>query len=166
MKKTIRTLIAWAAAMLLTIAPAAVYGEQLPKGTASPPPTAPHAGREHTPPRSGERNLRAGGHFIISETADLLGMGREELIASLKSGKTLAGLAREKKGWSEDQYVQKLSEAASLKLDGFVREGKLTQEDAAKLKPGLPTLIKRSLHRAAQLHQGKPSQPPAATKAP
>lgn len=118
------------------------------------------------PPRSGERNLRAGGHFIISETADLLGMGREELIASLKSGKTLAGLAREKKGWSEDQYVQKLSEAASLKLDGFVREGKLTQEDAAKLKPGLPTLIKRSLHRAAQLHQGKPSQPPAATKAP
>lgn len=166
MKKTTRTITAWAAAMMLTIAPAAAYGEQLPKGTATPPPVSPHTGREHAPPRSGDRNFRAGGHFIISETAELLGMGREELITSLKSGKTLSGLAQEKKGWSQDQYVQKLSDAASLKLDGFVREGKLTQEDAAKLKPGLPTLIKRSLSRAAQLHQGKPSPPPAATKAP
>lgn len=156
---------------MLALSPAAAFGEQLPKGTATPPPASPHAGREHTgrehpPHRSGDRNLRAGGHFIISETAELLGMGREELIASLKSGKTLTGLAQEKKGWSEDQYVQKLSDAASLKLDGFVKEGKLTQEDAAKLKPGLPTLIKRSLSRVAQLHQGKPSPPPAATKAP
>ncbi|MEK4007352.1 hypothetical protein [Paenibacillus sp. FSL H3-0333] len=166
MKKTTRTLTAWAAAMMLALSPAAAFGEQLPKGRATPPPASPHTGREHTPPRSGERNLRAGGHFIISETAELLGMGREELIASLKSGKTLAGLAQEKKGWSEDQYVQKLSDAASLKLDGFVKDGKLTQEDAAKLKPGLPTLIKRSLSRVAQLHQGKPSPPPAATKAP
>ncbi|QUL57472.1 hypothetical protein KDC22_13930 [Paenibacillus tritici] len=166
MNKSTRTIIAGATALMLTMAPAAAYAEQPSRGRATAAPDSMHAGQEHHHPRGGDRNFRAGGHFILSETAKLLGISRPELIDSLKSGKTLSGLAQEKKGWSEDQYIQKLSEAASLKLDEFVKDGKLTQEDAAKLKPGLPLLIKRSLSRTAQLHQIKPSQQPAATKSP
>lgn len=153
---------------MLTSAPASAWAEQPPRATPAAQPHSVHAGREHGQPHHhhGEHNFRAGAHFIINETAALLGMDRSELTRSLGSGKTLAGLAQEKKGWSEDQYVQKLSEAASLKLDELVRDGKLKQEDAAKLKPGLPVLIKRSLNRTAQLHQVRPSPQPAATKAP
>lgn len=166
MNQSIRTLIVWAAAMILTAAPVSAWAEQPPRSTPGAPRDSVHAGPEHGHPHNRERNFRAGAHFIVNETAKLLGMDRPELIRSLASGKTLAGLAQEKKGWSEDQYVQKLSEAASLKLDELVREGKLKPEDAVKLKPGLPVLIKRSLSRAAQLHQVKPSPSPAATKAP
>lgn len=166
MDKRIKAITAFAAALMLAAAPASAWAEQPPRATPAAQPDHIHAGREHGHPHHGERSFRAGAHFIVNETARLLGMDRSELIKSLASGKTLAGLAREKKGWSEDQYVQKLSEAASLKLDEFVREGKLKPEDAVKLKPGLPVLIKRSLARTAQLHQVKPSPSPAATQAP
>ncbi|WP_238649852.1 hypothetical protein [Paenibacillus piscarius] len=168
MSQRTRTITVWAAAIMLAAAPVSAWAEQPPRATPGAPRDSVHAGPEHGHPHHhhGERNFRAGAHFIVNETAGLLGMDRSELIRSLASGKTLAGLAKEKKGWSEEQYVQKLSEAASLKLDEFVREGKLKPEDAAKLKPGLPVLIKRSLNRTAQLHQVKPSPSPAATKAP
>lgn len=164
MNNNIKRITALAAAVMLTMAPAAAFAENPSASTPTSAPDSIHAGKEHGHPHGANRNFRAGGHFIINETAKLLEMDRSELVDSLKAGKTLYALAQEKKGWSEDQYIQKLSEAASLKVDESVKDGRITKEDADKLKAGLPVMIKLSLSRTAQFHQTKPSQQPAAPK--
>ncbi|KAI7247725.1 hypothetical protein KC345_g11933 [Hortaea werneckii] len=153
---------ALAAAVLLTLAPAAAFAENSSASTPTAAPESVHAGKEHFHPHGRDKSFRAGGHFIINETAKLLEMDRSELVDSLKAGKTLYALAQEKKGWSEDQYIQKLSEAASLRLDESIKDGRLTKDEAAKLKAGLPAMIKLSLSHTAHYHQVKPSQQPAA----
>lgn len=63
-------------------------------------PTAPDShssDKDHRPHPGKDGRYRAGGHFIIFETAKLLEMDRIELINSLKAGKTLTELALEKK---------------------------------------------------------------------
>ncbi|AHV97184.1 hypothetical protein [Paenibacillus sabinae] len=82
------------------------------------------------------------GHFIFTESAKLFGMECSALAESLKSGKSLADIAKEKKGWTEDQYVQKLAEAAGSRIDKGVAEGRFTQEQARQLKSGLPAMLK------------------------
>jgi hypothetical protein len=160
MNSNIRRITALTTAVMLALAPAAAFAEKPSASTPTAAPESIHAGKEH----GGNKNFRAGGHFIINETAKLLEMERSELTDSLKAGKTLYALAQEKKGWSEEQYIQKLSEAASLKVDESVKDGRITKEDADRLKAGLPAMIKLNLSHTARLHQVKPSQQPAAPK--
>lgn len=100
-----------------------------------------------------DEKLRAGGHFIIKETSKLLDMECSALKESLKSGKTLPELALEKKGWTEDQYVQKLAESAGRNLDQAVAEGRLTQAEANKLKERLPTFLKIKINNMGNLQR-------------
>ncbi|MBY9082249.1 hypothetical protein KIH86_19460 [Paenibacillus sp. HN-1] len=90
---------------------------------------------------------RGRGHFIFRESALLFGMEGQELHQALKSGKSLAEVAKEKKGWSEDQYVQKLTEKAGTRIDEAVTGGRLTSEEGAKLKAGLPAMLKAKVNR-------------------
>ncbi|MNC14450.1 hypothetical protein D3C75_622280 [compost metagenome] len=167
MSNNVKRITAFAAALLLCLAPAAAFAEN---AAGSPPSAAPdsavHAEKErHHPHHPGmERGFRAGGgHFIINETSKLLEIDRPELIRSLKSGKTLYALAKEKKGWTEDQYIQKLSEAAGTKLEASIKDGQLTQDEANKLKAGLPAMLKLSISRMAQFQESKTSKTPAKT---
>ncbi|BCG59011.1 YckD family protein [Paenibacillus sp. URB8-2] len=91
---------------------------------------------EHKAKRNGR------GHFIFTESAKLFGMDCSALSESLKSGKSLADIAKEKKGWTEEQYVQKLADAATSRIDKGVAEGRFTQEQAKQLKSGLPAMLK------------------------
>ncbi|WNS45702.1 hypothetical protein [Paenibacillus sp. MMS20-IR301] len=161
MNSNIRRITVFAAAVMLSLAPAAAFAEHPSAGKPTAAPDSIHAGQGHGHPHSREKGFRTGGHFIISESAKLLEMDRSELINSLKAGKTLYGLAQEKKGWSEEQYIQKLTEAAGLKLDESVKDGRLTKEDADKLRAGLPVMIKLSLSHTARIQQGQPSQQPS-----
>lgn len=160
MNSNIVKITALAAALLLSMTPAAAFAENLSLGPQDASPDTFQAGKEHGHPHSRDKSYRAGGHFIISETAKLLEMDRSELISSLKAGKTLYALAKEKKGWSEEQYIQKLSDAASSKLEASIKAGQLTKEEADKLKAGLPAMIKLSLSHSAHMPKAKPSQPP------
>lgn len=162
MNNKIRTMTTLAAAVMLTLAPAGAFAANPSTSTPTAAPESVHAAKEHMHPHNRDKTYRAGGHFIINETAKLLEMDRSALVDSLKSGTTLYALAREKKGWSEEQYIQKLSEAASRKLDESIKDGKLTKDEAAKLKAGLPAMIKLSLSHTAHYQQVKPSQQPAA----
>ncbi|MHA6532443.1 hypothetical protein [Paenibacillus sp. BAC0078] len=152
------------AAILLGLAQAASFAEsaagRLPSAA---PDKAFHAKSEHRHPPGKERGFRAGGYFILNETSKLLEMDRAEIVRSLKSGKTLYTLAREKKGWSEEQYLQKLSEAASPRLEEAIKNGRLTQAEANKLKEGLPALLKLNISHAEQFHESKTSEKSAKT---
>lgn len=158
MSHTIKKITILAAAVMLSITPCAAFAENAAESTPSPARESIHTGKEHSSHPHHGRGFRAGGYFILNESAKLLGMDRAELISSLKSGKTLYELAKEKKGWTEEQYIQKLSEAASLKLDDSLKNGQLTADEVQKLKAGLPALLKLSIANAANVHSGKFSE--------
>ncbi|WP_018750805.1 hypothetical protein [Paenibacillus sanguinis] len=87
-----------------------------------------------------------GGH-IFKDTAEWLNMEPKALIEPLRQGKTLMQIVKEKKGWSEEEYLQRLMEAANRNIDGAVAEGKLDQVKAAQIKSTLPEKLKRIIHR-------------------
>ncbi|WP_342439813.1 hypothetical protein NSS79_14175 [Paenibacillus sp. FSL L8-0436] len=156
MSNNIKRITAFAAAVMLSLAPAAAFADNAAGSTPSPAPDSIHAGKEHSSHPHHARGFKAGGYFILNESAKLLEIDRTELIRSLKSGKTLYTLAKEKKGWTEEQYIQKLSEAASLKLDESIKDGQLKPDEVQKLKAGLPALLKLSIANASSAHQAKP----------
>lgn len=164
MSNRINRITAFAAAAMLTLAPAAAYADSIAGSVPTPSANSFQAGKEHPSHPHHGRGFRAGGHFIVNETARLLEMDRSELVDSLKNGKTLYGIAREKKGWTEDQYIQKLSEAASLKLDESIKSGQLSADEVKKLKAGLPALLKLSIANAAPPRSANPSEPPSGKK--
>ncbi|WP_150268477.1 hypothetical protein [Paenibacillus tepidiphilus] len=106
---------ALAAVLMLATAPGAALAEtavQAPVSVSYSP-----LSKGHPHPHHQGKGFRAGGYFILNETAKLLDMERSEVVDSLKSGTTLYALAKEKKGWSEEQYLQQLSAAAGRKVD-------------------------------------------------
>ncbi|WP_379153131.1 hypothetical protein [Paenibacillus sp. sgz5001063] len=167
MNNNVKRITAFATAFLLCLAPAAAYAENTAGNIPSAKPdSAVHAEKEHHhshAPNMDKGFKAARGHFIINETSKLLEMDRTEIIRSLRAGKTLYTLAQEKKGWTEEQYIQKLSDAASLKLDASIKEGQLTREEADKLKASLPALMKLSISRTAHVQEPKSSALPSRT---
>ncbi|WP_410825633.1 hypothetical protein [Paenibacillus nanchangensis] len=113
----------------------------------SPTPTvSPSPKRGPHPKALRDAKFRSGSRFIIRETAHLLEIPPEQLIERLSTGTTLAELARERKGWSEEVYVQKLAAAANERIDAAVRAGRWNREEAERLKTRLPGMIKQRIH--------------------
>ncbi len=95
------------------------------------------------------------GFGSMPDVASLLGMERSAMMEELKQGKTIAQIALDKQGWSEDTLLQKLAEAAGKTIDQAVQDGKLTQEQADKQKESLTERLKRFI-----------AQPPGADRRP
>ncbi|MEF2965287.1 hypothetical protein V3851_05530 [Paenibacillus sp. M1] len=87
-----------------------------------------------------------GGH-IVKDTAALLGVPPKSIVEQLKQGKSLLQVVQTTKGWSEDEYLKKLTEKASQNIDQAVAEGKIDKEKAAKIKADLPERLKKMIHR-------------------
>ncbi|ASA21093.1 hypothetical protein [Paenibacillus donghaensis] len=160
MRNKLTPITALAAAMLLSLSPASVLAAPgTGGGSPTPVPDQIRAGQEHPHNPHAvnkEGKFRAGGHFILAESARLLEMDRAELVTSLKAGKTLTELAKEKKGWNEDQFIQKLNEAAGARLDQAVADGRLSAADAAKLKSNLPLILKQHIGKIGRFQEGRP----------
>lgn len=87
-----------------------------------------------------------GGH-IVKDTANMLEMKPQVLVDQLKQGKSLLQVVQSSKGWTEAQYLQKLTESAHSHIAQAQAEGKISAEDAARLKSRLPDKLKRIIHR-------------------
>nr|WP_154960554.1 hypothetical protein [Paenibacillus xylanexedens] len=106
--------------------------------------------------------MQAGhGLFMIGETADLLGIGLRDLKQQMQLGKTLTQIAKERKGFSEEQLLQKLKPTLSDRLDLAVKEGCLTKEQAAAAKANMDVKLKKVVNtplaelRREFTHHGK-----------
>ncbi|MDP9700692.1 uncharacterized protein YidB (DUF937 family) [Paenibacillus intestini] len=106
--------------------------------------------------------MQAGhGLFMIGETADLLGIGLRDLKQQMQLGKTLTQIAKERKGFSEEQLLQKLKPTLSERLDLAVKEGCLTKEQAAAAKANMDVKLKKVVNtplaelRREFTHHGK-----------
>ncbi|QKS58742.1 hypothetical protein HUB98_22645 [Paenibacillus barcinonensis] len=83
------------------------------------------------------------GLFMIGETAELLGIGLRDLKQEMQLGHTLAQIAKEHKGLTEQQLLQKLKPTLSERLDQAVADGCLTKEQAAAAKADMDVKLKK-----------------------
>lgn len=97
MSKKIVTITAFAAAVMLCLAPVAANARSITGSTPAPSADSSVSGTKQPARQHHGKGFRTGGHFILSETATLLDMDRKELMDSLRSGKTLYSLAKEKR---------------------------------------------------------------------
>lgn len=111
--------------------------------------------RQNEPHRPHFRHSR-GGH-LVKDTAALLGMEPKELIDRLRKGQSLMQVVKAEKGWSEAEYIKKLTETASRHMDEAVAEGKPKPDQAAKIKQGLPDRLRKAIHRTWK--NGGPGHP-------
>ncbi|USB32165.1 hypothetical protein [Paenibacillus sp. YPG26] len=103
----------------------------------------------HADGRTGKQHGHFYGH-LVRETASLLGISHEAVIAELKQGKSLRQIALEKKGWSEADYVLKLKNSISARIDHSVASGKLSPDKADKFKALLPGKIQKAVNRTCK----------------
>jgi|GEM_PF-1459019 len=85
-----------------------------------------------------------------TDVAAILGIDQAALKDELKAGKSLAEIAQEKANLTEDALIQKLTDAETKKLDDAVTAGKLTQEQADKVKSGLADRLKKMVEAKPQ----------------
>ena len=93
-------------------------------------------------PRGGAPGGPAFGFGQDLQTASTyLGISQSDLITQLRSGKTLAQIAAATPGKSRDGLIAALVQAATAKIDQAVKDGKLTADQATKIKADLATHI-------------------------
>ncbi|MEZ5145451.1 MAG: hypothetical protein R2726_23500 [Acidimicrobiales bacterium] len=91
-------------------------------------------------------------HFAkqaVDEVAKDLNMSSKDLVAELRSGKSIADVAQEK-GVPLDTIVNDLVGKVDARIDEAVTNGKLTQEKADQLKAKVPERIDTLVHRQLQ----------------
>ncbi|WP_136604531.1 hypothetical protein [Paenibacillus dokdonensis] len=107
---------------------------------------------EVTPPAEKDqqdesRHRRHGHHgrkfVLFKDAATLLDMTEQDLKKEWKQGKSLQQIAKEKKNWDAEVFVQKLTVVQSAKIDNAVKAGKMTQQQADQMKKKLPDSLKR-----------------------
>ena len=86
----------------------------------------------------GRHGMRLGAG--LDEVADIIGVTNKELRAQLRSGKTLAEIAKTK-GISQDTLVSKLVAAAKTRIAAEVKAGRLTQARADAITKDLSARI-------------------------
>ncbi len=74
-----------------------------------------------------------GYRFEAGQAAQVIGISADQLKSELKGGKSLADVAAAH-NVSRDTLIQKLTDATNQRIDQQVKDGKLTADQAAKLK--------------------------------
>jgi polyhydroxyalkanoate synthesis regulator phasin len=87
----------------------------------------------------GGRLHRAGGH-ILDAAADVLGMEKNDLVAELREGNSLADVAAAQ-GIGVDGFKAQLVAEVQADIDAKVADGTITQEQADRLSEGLEERI-------------------------
>jgi ribosomal protein S13 len=84
------------------------------------------------------------GKDMLNEAASAVGLTADELAAQLKGGKTLAEVAQAK-GIAKTDLIAKLTAQATAKIDERVKSGKMTADQAAKVKANLNDKIAKAV---------------------
>lgn len=138
----------------LTLALLLAAGSAATAGTASAETSAPadQSPQVNSNPSRTEMKHPPHGHFrgghIVKDTAELLGIEPKALVEQLKQGKTLLQIVQAEKGWSEEEYLKKLTESANRNIDKALTEGKIDRDKADKIKAKFPDKLKKVINRS------------------
>lgn len=109
-----------------------------PAGAATTPATATHASTLRHELRVWLRHHRALRRAVVTISAETLNITRADLVAELRSGKSIADVATEH-GVTPQAVVDALVSRGESYIMKLEREGKLTSTRAAKLVAALPS---------------------------
>jgi ribosomal protein S20 len=102
----------------------------------------------------------------LETVAKSIGIPVKDLASALKGGQTIAQVATEH-GKDPNQVIADMTTAANTRIDEAVTDGKLTPDQAAKLKTRASTAIARLVNEGRQKHAHGTTAPNApATPAP
>ena len=87
----------------------------------------------------------------IDAAAKFLGLTEAELRTQLRSGKSLADIAKDK-GKSVNDLKAAMKSAITSELDQAVKDGKLTADQRTKIEQNLDTALDRLINRTAPDH--------------
>lgn len=111
-------------------------------------------GRNHKGAPGGHTEFELHPGNKAEELAAVLGIDTAILMEELKHGKTIAQVAQEKAGLTKEVLLQKLTDAATKKLDASVADGKLKAEEATKLKAGLADRLNHQIDSTKPMGKG------------
>ena len=97
---------------------------------------------------------------MFGDVAKQLGLTPQDLLTELRSGKSLADVAKEK-GVDEQAVIDGLVSAASTRIDQAVKDGKLAQDKADAMKAKLPDRIKALVEHQGLKGPGRGAKPDA-----
>ncbi|MBP1996511.1 hypothetical protein [Paenibacillus eucommiae] len=96
----------------------------------------------HKQRRANDEDRKSSHGFpILDEAASILGMDKQALEDSLKQGKSIVDVAKEK-GISEADITAKLLKLRNDKIDSAVKSGKLDADKAKSIKQRMPAHLK------------------------
>jgi uncharacterized protein YidB (DUF937 family) len=96
---------------------------------------------------NGEGQMGMMGKGLMPKIEEVLGLDKQEFLDAVREGKTIAQIAQEKKGWSADELKQKIADALNSKLSEAVANGKMTQDQADKIKENESAMIDKLLNQ-------------------
>lgn len=117
-------------------------------------------------PRGGEGRHGPGmvAKGMVKSAADTIGVEVQALVEALRGGQSVADVARAN-NVDPQTVIDTLIAGATAHIDQAVTDGKLTQEQADKMKAGLTgrvTSFVNSTHKGGPGHQGHGAPPPQA----
>ena len=108
-------------------------------------------------------NMREFVGDVVKASVDYLGLPADQVKKDLRAGKSLGQIANNTPGKSRDGLLKTLDDAAGKRIDAAVDAGKLTKDQAEKLRTKVDGAIVRIVD-----HSGDRTSParPAATPKP
>jgi hypothetical protein len=115
-------------------------------------PAAPSANAGHHG-RSFLRNHRkAVRREVVKDSAQTIGISDQDLVAALKSGKSIAEVAQSK-GVDPQKVVDALVKDADTRIDKAVADGKISKDRADKVEAKLPAAATKVVNHVFGQHQ-------------
>lgn len=108
------------------------------------------------------KQLRVG-DALLGAASDYLGIAREDLVRRVRAGETLAEIANATAGKSRDGLVAAIVAASNAKIDQALSSGRITAEQAAKMRGSAEEMAGRLVDADAPFGKGdlRKGGPPA-----
>ena len=102
---------------------------------------------------------------VFKESVDYLGLPADQVRRDLRSGKSLGEIANNTPGKSRDGLLKTLDDAAGKRIDAAVDAGKITKDQAEKLRTKVDEAIVRIVdHSGDRTSPARPAATPKPTK--
>jgi hypothetical protein len=95
--------------------------------------------------------------FAVAST--YLGISREDLMARVRAGETLAAIANATAGKSRDGLIAAIVADNTTKIDAAVTAGTITADQATRMKAELTEHATRTVDESRELRGPKPRRP-------
>ena len=108
-------------------------------------------------PRAATPKVQAFIGDAMNASKDYLGLETKDIMAGLRSGKSLGEIANSTSGKSRDGLIAAITTSANAKIDKAAQDGKITADQATQLKAAVGNAVATLVDHKGQAHGPKPA---------